>query len=88
MYHNELGFPYVVSIGSSFPDAIALNKKGESVSIEFEYAALNFQAHEHDADECDYIVCWEDNRPDAPEEIRSKIISLKKQLHDIFEGGE
>jgi len=84
MYHRELGFPYVLSVGAAFPDAIVLDESGEKKSIEFELFSKTFQIHRHPVDECDYIVCWEDNWRDAPDKAVEKIISLKERLKDIL----
>jgi hypothetical protein len=87
---NELGVVYLFSdyakknririeeIRPGFPDCIAFvkTKGGENrVRIEFEYKARNFLSHGHIAKECDWIVCWENNWPGAPENIR--IIELR-----------
>ena len=84
MYHRELGFPYILRVGSEFPDAIVLDENGERKSIEFELFSKSFLQHRHPISECDYIVCWEDNWKDPPEEAASKIISLKERLRDIL----
>jgi len=84
MYHRELGFPYILRVGSEFPDAIVLDENGERKSIEFELFSKSFLQHQHPISECDYIVCWEDNWKDPPEEVASKIISLKERLQDIL----
>jgi hypothetical protein len=52
----------IISIGSSFPDAI-VRWKGQEYSVEFEYKSVNFSAHDHDPVSCDFIICWEDNDP-------------------------
>lgn len=55
----------IVSIGTSFPDAI-LEKDGEQWRVEFEFWARNFEAHGHDIRQCDLIICWQNNFPDCP----------------------
>lgn len=85
MYHRELGFPYILTVRSNFPDAIVLDETGEQKSIEFELFSKSFQAHGHELDKCVYIVCWEDNWRDASEEIIEKIIPLNDRLKDILE---
>ncbi|RMF97977.1 MAG: hypothetical protein D6734_01005 [Candidatus Schekmanbacteria bacterium] len=73
---SKLGF-IVEAIQPAFPDAKARRRKGrgwEDVWIEFEYKASSFKAHRHDPSECDIIVCWEDDWPDAPIEV----LELKK----------
>ena len=81
MYHRELGFPYFLKIQSGFPDATVVDAKGDMKKIEFELFASNFKDHRHDPDECDIIVCWEDNL-DENDSLRSKvkILSLKEKL--------
>jgi hypothetical protein len=41
----------------------------QRVRIEFEYQSRNFRQHGHDPDQCDVIVCWEDNWPECPIEV-------------------
>ena len=53
-----------VEIGTAFPDAI-LEKDGETWRTEFEYKARNFVLHNHDARECDLIICWENDFPES-----------------------
>jgi len=84
MYHRELGFPYILRVGTEFPDAIVLDENGEVKRIEFELFSKTFQQHNHPINECDYIICWEDNWKDPPEEAASKIIVLKEKLRDII----
>jgi len=81
MYHRELGFPYFLKIQSGFPDATVVDAKGDMKKIEFELFASNFKDHKHDPDECDVVVCWEDNL-DENDSLRSKIkiLSLKEKL--------
>jgi len=73
---KRLGLSSVEIIRPGFPDCIAFQRtsKGEKrVRIEFEYKSRNFN---HDPHKCDWIVCWEDNWPDAPEQLR--IVELRK----------
>jgi len=81
MYHLELGFPYLLKIQSGFPDATAIDSKGNIKEIEFELFSSNFYGHKHDPDKCDVIVCWEDNL-DEDDDLRSKvkIIAIKDKL--------
>jgi hypothetical protein len=68
----------IEEIRTAFPDCIAYQKTagGEKrVRIEFEYRAKNFLTHGHTSSECDWIVCWENNWPSAPEHLR--IIELR-----------
>jgi hypothetical protein len=83
MYHRELGFPYIIAARSTFPDVIAIDGAGEVKRIEFELNSSTFQAHGHSQEDCDYIICWNDDW-DAPEEVAEKIISLKDKIKDII----
>lgn len=84
MICRELG--YVVEIVKpGFPDCEAKRRvRGKTgmwqrVRIEFEYQSRNFHQHGHDPDQCDVIVCWEDNWPECPIEVlelRSSMLSL------------
>jgi hypothetical protein len=72
MICRELG--YVVEIvRPGFPDCEAKRqiKTGmwQRVRIEFEFRSRTFRTHGHDPDQCDMIVCWEDNWPDCPLEV-------------------
>jgi len=55
--HRFLGFPYLRTVQSRFPDCIAVDLKGKEVRIEFEEPSDNF---DHDPKKCDLIVCWKD----------------------------
>jgi rubrerythrin len=53
-----------------YPDALLRKvENGHVIRAEFEYRAANFKAHGHNPDECDLIVCWENNWPDSPVEV-------------------
>lgn len=73
----------VEEIKISFPDCIARryigHGKWEKVKIEFEYQSRNFELHGHDPEECDIIVCWEDNWSDCPIEV----IELKEIIKNL-----
>jgi hypothetical protein len=51
----------------------------ERLRIEFEQESRNFVLHEHDASECDMIVCWKHNWPECPLEV----LELRKVIADI-----
>jgi hypothetical protein len=73
---KRLGLSSVELIRSRFPDCIAFQRTGKGerrVRIEFEYKSRSFN---HDPHGCDWIVCWEDNWPDAPKHIQ--IVELRK----------
>jgi hypothetical protein len=84
MVCRELG--YVVEIvKSGFPDCEAKRQvRGKTgmwqrVRIEFEYKSRNFRSHGHDPDQCDVIVCWEDNWEDCPLEV----VELKHEIERL-----
>ncbi len=85
MICRELG--YVVEIVKpGFPDCEAKRRvRGKTgmwqrVRIEFEYQARSFRQHGHDPDQCDVIVCWEDNWPECPIEVLELRSSLRSLL--------
>ena len=62
----------VDTVQSGFPDCVAYQKshgKENKIRIEFEFKAKNFKMHRHDPKGCDWIVCWENNWPDAPKRL-------------------
>ena len=70
----------VDTVQSGFPDCVAYQKshgKEKKVRIEFEFKAKNFQLHRHDPKGCDWIVCWENNWPDAPKWLQ--IVELRRE---------
>jgi hypothetical protein len=84
MISNEIGF-YIESIRTGFPDCEGkrcFDKKNnlwEHVKIEFEFKASNFIQHGHNPDECDVIVCWQNDWRDCPVEI----IELKEEIRKL-----
>ena len=80
MVFRDLGF-LVERIRSPFPDceAKACTNEQKKLRIEFEFQSRNFKHHGHDAEECDLIVCWEDNWPEAPLEV----LELKKVIGEL-----
>jgi hypothetical protein len=79
MICRELG--YVVEIVKpGFPDCEAKREVRpgvwQRVRIEFEFRSRTFYSHGHDPDQCDVIVCWEDNWPNCPIEV----LELKSAL--------
>lgn len=71
----------IENIKAGFPDCIAYQKtqKGERrIRIEFEYKSKSFKTHGHSAKDCDWIVCWEHNWPDAPKNLQ--IIELRLEF--------
>lgn len=71
--HRQIGFPDVVSIQTEFPDVTAINAKGEIKKIELEVFASQFN---HDPKGCDYVVCWENDFSQKPQDYL-EIIALK-----------
>jgi len=73
---KRLGLTSVELIRPGFPDCIAYQRTGKGekrVRIEFEYKSRTFN---HDHRKCDWLVCWEDNWPQAPKRLR--IIELRR----------
>ena len=60
----RLGWP-IIHLQRKCPDAIVA-KNGHQLRAEFEHKARNFKAHGHDPGDCDLIICWHNNWPDAP----------------------
>jgi len=54
-----------IHLQTRFPDAI-FEKDGEEYLIEFEYKSSNFLAHGHDFEQCDLIICWENDLHGLP----------------------
>lgn len=83
LLHQELGFPYIMKVRDTFPDAEVMNKQRESKKIEFELLASSFIQHRHDPSGCDYIVCWEDDlQEDIPEEF-PEVIAIKDLISNL-----
>jgi len=53
-----------------------------SKAVEFELFSSDFQAHGHDPEECDILVCWKDNWKSKPR--NSKVIELRNKLEEII----
>jgi hypothetical protein len=76
---------HVQSVQAGFPDCIAYQRVGgkeRRIRIEFEFRSSNFRTHRHDADGCDWIVCWEHDWPDVPERI--KVVELREYFDHGF----
>jgi hypothetical protein len=84
LLHRELDFPYIIKFQETFPDVIVLDKDRKQRKVEIEKFASDFVAHGHPAEECDFIVCWENDLTDIPENF-SKIISLKDYVSEYYE---
>jgi len=77
--HRDLGYPTIYKVQPLFPDCLAFDEKDQSVSIEFEVKATDFQREKsHRIGGCDRIVCWEDDwGSTAPQ---GKVLSIKEWL--------
>jgi len=75
-HHRKLGFTYIKRIQQGFPDVNVLNDRGEEKKIELELFASEFETHKHPPQECDFIVCWENDKQEPPKNW-PKIIALK-----------
>jgi hypothetical protein len=81
MVSRELGF-YIEAVQQGFPDCegkyLYDRKKSHwaKARIEFEFKSSNFRLHGHDANQCDFIVCWENDWADCPIEV----IELRKEI--------
>ena len=83
--HRELGFPYILKLGESFPDATVLDNEKKERKIEFELYSSSFVSHGHDPKLADWIVCWENDLTD--DNVRAiqnfpKIISVKDFIQE------
>jgi hypothetical protein len=84
MVAREMGF-LVESVQGGFPDCTAKRRRGKGghyvrADIEFEFKSSNFREHGHDAEQCDLIVCWEDDwGSDCPVEV----LELKSKIKEL-----
>lgn len=87
MVSRELGFN-IEAMQQGFPDCegkyLHNPKKNlwAKARIEFEYLASNFREHNHDPDQCDFIVCWLDDWPECPVnviELKTEILKLNSR---------
>jgi hypothetical protein len=82
--HKELGFPYILTFQTQFPDVTALDDDRTQNLIEIEFNASDFIAHGHDKKGCDYIICWENDIDEEDlEEDFPKIIEIKAYFEEI-----
>lgn len=90
---NELGVVFLFShlakrwrlrveeIKAGYPDCIVYQKtqgKEKRIRIEFEFKSRSFKSHGHKSQDCDWIVCWEHNWPDAPKHLN--IVELRREF--------
>lgn len=82
MICKELGF-IIEGVQQGYPDCegkkLLEDGKYIRVRIEFEYKSKNFLQHGHAPEECDLIICWEDDWPKCPLEV----IELKEEIKYI-----
>jgi len=85
MVSRELGF-YIEAIQQGFPDCEgkylydAKKNLWAKARIEFEFRASCFREHGHDANQCDFVVCWINDWPECPVtviELRKEILKLR-----------
>ncbi len=76
--HRELGYPKITKLGAAFPDAIVEDEDGNEKRIEFELKSMTFDREGHKPENCDLVVCWEDNWGSA---AKVPVIELKKFLY-------
>lgn len=81
MVSKELGFR-IESVQQGFPDCAGKfcydGVHWASVTIEFEFTSLNFKTHCHDTAGCDFIICWEHDWKECPENLN--VIELKSEI--------
>ena len=82
---NDLGIIYESSppAGTGF-DMVGREQTDKGYMrrhIEFEYKSSNFKAHGHDPAIVDYIVCWEHDWVDCPEDLQ--VIELRQIIRDL-----
>lgn len=80
---DDLGIIYESSPPSDFDmvGRIQTAKGYELKHFEFEYQSSNFKQHKHDATLVDYIVCWEHDWKNCPENI--EVIELKELIKTL-----
>jgi len=72
----------IEAIQPAFPDAkgrLKTEKGWVDIWIEFEYKSSHFKQHKHPSNECDVIVCWENDWKECPLEV----IELKSVLRQL-----
>lgn len=73
---------YIEEIKPGFPDCIARRFTGkgwERIRVEFEFKSSHFKSHGHDIEECDVIVCWENDWHECPIEV----VELRSAIQDM-----
>lgn len=81
---EDLGF-MIESIRSTFPDALLKRKNSKNrwqpVRAEFEFKASTFIQHGHNQNDCDLIICWENDLNNN--KIKIPILSLEDEVDKI-----
>jgi hypothetical protein len=80
--HRDIGFPYINTIQVAFPDIVAQDNNRNTVRIELEVLSSDFILHKHDKNECEYIVCWENDIVSEDLVNFPEIIPLKDYLEE------
>jgi len=76
-FHAELGYPKILKTRDWFPDYELVDRNGKLVRAEAEYLCSGARGHENIENECDVIICWEDDWPER------KIPCLELSRHII-----
>jgi hypothetical protein len=91
---EDLGFA-IETLGTRFPDGVAKLRLASGgfrhVRFEVEHKASNFVLHGHDPDQCELVVCWENDWPDAPIpilELKAEVARLAKLDKAAARGGK
>ena len=84
MVAQQLGF-IVESVQAGFPDCEARMEmqpgRWQRVRIEFEYESRSFRQHNHDAEQCDLIICWRHNWKGCPPKLQ--VLELSRMMKDL-----
>jgi hypothetical protein len=87
MVARQLGF-IVESVHAGFPDCEARMEmqpgRWQRVRIEFEYESRAFKQHNHDAEQCDLIICWRHNWKGCPP--RLQVLELSRMMGNLESG--
>ena len=88
MVSQELGYR-IESIRTKYPDCEGKRcfdpkkSRWEPVRIEFEYKSSHFRHHKHNPDQCDVIVCWEDDWKDRPLKGSPEVLELRRIIKSL-----
>jgi len=73
---------YAEEVRDEFPNCVARRFTGRGwkrVFLQFEFKSSDFRAHSYDPNQCDLIVCWENDWRDCPLEV----LELREILRDL-----